>query len=119
MGNTGQGLAVLAEAETLAARTDERYWLSELCRLKGELLLVHGYTLDEVDACFHRAIDIASRQQAKSLELRAAASLSGLLHRQGRIAEARTVLGDIVAHFSDSIDTADLKAARILLASLI
>jgi predicted ATPase len=56
-----------------------RFYEAALYRLKGELLLMRS--LDhhmEAEACFHQALDIARRQQAKSLELRAAMSLARL-----------------------------------------
>jgi hypothetical protein len=69
-------------------------------------------------AGFHRAIEIARRQSAKSLELRATTSLARLLNEQGRQDEARRMLGEIYGWFTEGFDTADLKDAKALLDTL-
>jgi tetratricopeptide (TPR) repeat protein len=111
-GRTEKGLSVLAEALTLVDNTGERYYQAELYRLKGELLLMQtaegddsrtappdasmltgedvrgtdrSSLLSEAAACFRRALDVAHQQQAKSLELRAAPSLSRLWLGQGLV----------------------------------
>jgi predicted ATPase/DNA-binding winged helix-turn-helix (wHTH) protein len=66
------------------------------------------------EACFRRAIDVARRQEARALELRAATSLARLWHRQGRRAEARDLLEPAYAWFTEGFDTADLNEARQL-----
>jgi predicted ATPase len=58
---------------------------------------------------------VARRQQAKSLELRAAMSLSRLWQRQGKRVEARELLAEIYGWFTEGFDTADLQEARALL----
>jgi len=66
----------------------------------------------------HRALDVARRQEAKALELRAALSLARLWQGQGRCDEARTLLVEIYDWFTEGFDTADLREARGLLESL-
>ena len=66
-------------------------------------------------ACFRHAIDIARRQDAKSLELRTILSLSRLYLRQGRRVEARPMLAEIYGWFTEGFDTADLQEAKALL----
>ena len=87
-GQAGQpeaGLQVLAEAVTLVATTEERWWEAELSRLQGALLLqLPSPDVPQAEACFHQALDVARRQQAKALELRAALSLSRLWQQQGK-----------------------------------
>ena len=76
-GQAEEGLRVLAEALTAVHKTGERQHEAELYRLKGELLLQQATgSDDEAETCLHQALDIARHQQAKSLELRAAMSLS-------------------------------------------
>ena len=58
---------------------------------------------------------MARRQQAKSLELRVAMSLSRLWQRQGKRAEAHQVLAEVYQWFTEGFETADLQAARALL----
>jgi predicted ATPase len=74
-----QGLSVVSEALTILEESGERWWEAELHRLKGELLLAQAGKerpfVEEAETCLYQAIEIARRQQAKSLELRAAMSL--------------------------------------------
>jgi predicted ATPase len=82
-GQAAAGLRVLAHALTAVAKTGERWYEAELHRLQGELLLRQTRPNEpHAESCFHEALDVARRQQAKSLELRAAMSLSRLRQRQ-------------------------------------
>jgi predicted ATPase len=114
-----EGLAMLEEALALVDQSEERYWEAEIHRLKGELLLARSAENQiEGEACLHKALDVARRQQAKSLELRAAMSLSRLWQRQGKHTEARQLLAPIYGWFTEGFDTADLQEARALLEEL-
>jgi len=114
-----EGLTVLAEAQALVEKTGERYYEAELQRLKGELLLAQSpHDPAEAEACFHNALEIARRQQAKSLELRTAMSLARLWQRQGKESDARQLLSEVFAWFTEGFDTADLRDARTLLNEL-
>jgi len=116
MGQPEQGLTVLAEAMTLAETTGDRWYEAELYRLKGELLLQQNSDNHiEAEACFHRAINVARLQQAKSLELRAATSLARLWQQQGKRQEAYDLLAPVYGWFTEGFDTADLKDAKVLL----
>ena len=118
-GQPNEGLTVLLEALAAVNSTGVRYWEAELHRRKGELLLMQqGRKAEEAEECFRKALDIARRQQAKSLELRAAMSLGRLRHRQGKRDEARQMLGEIYGWFTEGFDTADLKEAKVLLEEL-
>ena len=75
-------------------------------------------TEDEAEACFFKAIAIAQKQQAKSLELRAMMSLARLWQQQGKKAEARQMLADIYGWFTEGFDTKDLQEAKVLLEEL-
>jgi predicted ATPase len=70
------------------------------------------------EACFLKAIEIARRQQAKSLELRATMSLARLWKEQGKKDAARQMLAEIYGWFTEGFDTADLKEAKALLETL-
>jgi predicted ATPase len=117
-GQPGEGLAVLAGAQALVEKNEERFWEADLYRLKGELLRNAGGAASGVEACFHQAIETAHRQQAKSLELRAAMSLARLWQQQGKTAEARQVLAGIYGWFTEGFDTADLQEAKAMLSEL-
>jgi predicted ATPase len=65
-----------------------------------------------------RALDVARRQEVKSLELRAAMSLACLWQQQGKQAEARELLAPVYNWFTEGFDTADLQEAKALLEEL-
>jgi class 3 adenylate cyclase/predicted ATPase len=114
-----EGLTALAKAQALVEKTGERYYEAELERLKGEVLLAQSPDDPaEAEACFHNALEIARRQQAKSLELRAAMSLARLWQRQGKEGDARQLLNDVYTWFTEGLATLDLRDARDLLNEL-
>jgi predicted ATPase/class 3 adenylate cyclase len=118
-GQAEEGLSILAEALTAVDQHGERFYEAELCRLKGELLLTGSAAQPaEAETCFHQALAIARRQQAKSLQLRAAMSLSRLWQQQGKRDEARKLLAPIYSWFTEGFDTADLQEAKALLEEL-
>jgi predicted ATPase/class 3 adenylate cyclase len=117
-----QGLELLGEAERAMDSSHERYWEAEIHRLRGCLLVVARES-DEGESrspeeSFRRALHIARQQGARSLELRAAVSLSRLLRRERRDGEARELLTPIYRWFTEGLDTPDLRAAAELAAEL-
>jgi class 3 adenylate cyclase/predicted ATPase len=119
LGHLEDGLQALAEAHTLVEQHEERWWEAEVCRLRGVLLLRQtGTPQAEAEAWMRRALDIACRQQAKSLELRAAMSLARLWQQQGKCIEARQVLAEVYGWFTEGFDTVDLQEAKTLLGQL-
>jgi predicted ATPase len=121
-GQVREGLGALAEAQAIIDRGRERWWEAELHRLKGELTLMQaedqGKAADSQKAAeeyFNQALNIASRQSAKSLELRASMSLGRMWQRQGKKAEARRMLTEVYGSFTEGFDTADLREAKALL----
>jgi predicted ATPase/class 3 adenylate cyclase len=118
-GQAEEGLTVLDEALATAHKTGEGVCEAELYRLQGELLLrLSPEHRAGAEARFQQAIEIARRQQAKSLELRAAMSLSRLWQQQGKRAEARQLLAEVYSWFTEGFDTADLEEAKALLEEL-
>jgi predicted ATPase/class 3 adenylate cyclase len=119
LGQPEDGLQALAEAHTLMEQQEERWWEAEIARLRGVLLLRQtGTPPAEAEAWLQRALDVARRQQAKSLELRAAMSLARLWQQQGRRDDARELLAPIYGWFTEGFDTADLQEAQALLEAL-
>jgi predicted ATPase len=127
-GQTGapdEGLRLLAEALIAVQRTDEHMWEAELHRLQGELLLQAQHQqpalADDLshraaaEASLHQALAVARRQQAKSLELRAAINLARFWQQQGKRAEAQALLAPVYGWFREGFDTTDLQEARTLL----
>jgi class 3 adenylate cyclase/predicted ATPase len=122
-GQGEEGLTLLTKALEIVYKTKARLHEAELYRLKGELTLqsqVRGSKskVEEAEACFLQAIEIARKQQAKSLELRAVLSLSRLWQHQGKRDEARQMLAEIYGWFTEGFDTKDLQEAEALLEEL-
>jgi predicted ATPase len=137
----GEGLAAVAEGLAAAEHTGQRYWDAELHRLQGMLTLQSGATgtrrrghgdkpagrrpaaagragSGDAELCLLEAIRIAQRQGARSLELRAATSLSRLWANTGKVSEAHALLSAIYDWFTEGFDTADLSDAKTLLEQL-
>jgi predicted ATPase len=124
LGQIPEGLTAVADALVAVDKSGERMCEAELYRLKGELTLQSKVSSrglkveEEAEEFFHRAIEIARRQEAKSLELRAVMSLSRLWQRQGEKEEARQLLSEIYGWFTEGFDTKDLQEAKALLEEL-
>jgi DNA-binding winged helix-turn-helix (wHTH) protein/predicted ATPase len=137
-GQTEEALRVSQEALVMADRNGEAYYLAELYRIKGELILMQargrglsraattGKVVVEADptvvalveCCFNQSLNIARQQKAKSWELRAAMSLARLYQEQGGQEEARSLLTQTYDTFSEGFDTVDLREAKALLEEL-
>jgi predicted ATPase len=121
-GHTGQvaeGLRLLAEALAAFEANEQGDLLAEAYRLQGELLLRQSVPdAAQAETCFQQALAIARRQKAKSLELRAAMSLSRLWQHQGKGAAAHELLAPLYGWFTEGFDTADLQDAKALLEEL-
>ena len=122
-GQVKAGLAALTEALEFVDQTEERCYEAELYRLKGTLILQSTVgslqpSIQEAEACFLKGIDIARKQQAKSLELRASTSLARLWQQQGKKTEAHQLLEEIYNWFTEGFNTKDLQEAKALLEKL-
>jgi predicted ATPase len=114
-GEPQNGLIALTEAMDRMNEFGERDWEAELYRIKGELLLLPGGSDTEAEEGFNQALEVARRQSAKSLGLRAAMSLGRLWQKQGKQAEARELVAGIYGWFTEGFDTPDLIDAKALL----
>jgi len=145
VGQVEEGLNVLDEALDVVDKTEERLVEAGIYQLKGELTLAQSRVQEnqkpkgrsrkqlsvvssrssvpstqgerEAKEYFLKAIEIAQKQQAKSLELRATMSLSRLW-QQGKKKQARKMLAEIYGWFTEGFDTADLQEAKALLDEL-
>ena len=113
------GLQILTEGFAEIEQTGQHHWESELYRLQGDLLLTCS-TADHAAAAssLRQALDVARRQQAKSLELRAAVSLARLWQSQGKRQAAYDLLAPVYNWFTEGFETADLQNAKTLLTAL-
>lgn len=117
-GRPEHGLRLLDEAMNAVESTDALYSMAELQRVKGELLRVRGADEQAIEHYFLQALVVARQQEAKSLELRVALSLSKLWRQQGRSQEALALLAEIYGWFTEGFSTPDLVEAKALLEEL-
>jgi len=119
-GQVAEGLAIIEETLERLERTEERWPIAELLRIKGELVRLQGAqgAAATAEDHFRQALDWARRQGALSWELRAATSLARLLRDRGRSADAMALLQPVYDRFTEGFDTTDLKAAKALLDTL-
>jgi len=103
----------------------------ELYRIMGESVreLARQAHLDHADwatrsgstvspeACFRAAVDLAKKQGAKSLELRAAIALAGELAARGLGDEGREMIAELRGQFVEGLDTQDLRDADTFLSN--
>jgi predicted ATPase/DNA-binding winged helix-turn-helix (wHTH) protein len=119
-GQLSAGRAAVDEALARSESNEERWCIAELLRVKGELVLLENAP-DAAAAAedhFQQALDWARRQGALSWELRAAISFARMWRNQGRRKAARGLLAPVYDRFTEGFETADLKAAKALLAGL-
>jgi predicted ATPase len=122
LGRLAEGRSAVSEAVVAGQRSGQHYWEAELYRLRGALTqpsAVAGTAVaDDAESCFLQAIGVARSQKAKSLELRAATSLSRLWAGQGKVREAHALLSGVYNWFTEGFDTIDLIDAKSLLEEL-
>jgi len=116
-GQVDEGLIALTGAQAMVLNSRSFYYEAELHRLKGSLLLQTSReaNIDDAEVYFTEALAVARRQQAKSLELRAAVSLARLWQQQGKQAEAHHLVAEACSWFTEGYDTVDLQQARAFL----
>lgn len=116
---TDDALSIVDEGLHLAASRQEGFREAELHRLKGVILLSQSNeNSTEAEQCFYRGIEVARKQQSKSMELRISTDLGKMFKRQGKAKEARELVAPIYASFTEGFDTRDLEDAKSLLHSL-
>jgi tetratricopeptide (TPR) repeat protein len=103
---------------SIVSHNSERFFEAELYRLKARALLLRGGSDAEVESLLDQALRTARRQQARSLELRAATDLARVWRNRGKLIEARDALSSIYGRFTQGLDTQDLKSANTVLADL-
>ena len=116
-GKVEKAHTLLNEALQVAETTGLRWFLAELNRHKGRVLLQHGHS-EAAEKLYRKALRIAREQQAKLWELRATVSLARLRRDQGRHAEARDLVAPVYCWFTEGFGTPDLTEAKALLDEL-
>ena len=120
LGRLGAALVTVDKALARAEISGERYFVPELLRIKGEVLLKQSTdeTMSAAEGCFFGAIALAREQDALFWELRAALSLARMRAHQGRQDEGKRILASVYDRFTEGFGSADLVAARHLLEEL-
>lgn len=113
-----RGLDAIEDVLTRCNDRQELWYLPELIRIKGELMLRSARHSGDAEAFFREATGIAVQQGARFWELRCATSLARLMIGAGQNAEALTVLENVSGSFTDGADIADMRSARALMAQL-
>ena len=123
LGKLGEVGLALEGVDQMLARCearDEGWYVAELLRIKGELMLERSGqgALADAEALFLRSLDEARRQGALSWELRTAMNLARLWSERRRRADAGALLRSVYASFTEGFATDDLRAAKELLEEL-
>jgi tetratricopeptide (TPR) repeat protein len=113
-GHVSMAFEELDDALAYVERSDERAWSSELHRLRGELL--KDSDPDTAERAMTTALQIARQQGARSFELRAALSLTGIAREPKRHRAAIEDLRRVFMSFTEGFETGDLVEAKAVLA---
>jgi predicted ATPase len=115
-GELDTALATLDRAIAETDRTGQRWFESETHRFRGNILLKRDPNdIAPAKEALCRAVAVAQRQKARSLELRAALSLARLYQSTGRVADAQTALAPAVEGFSPTPEFPEIAEAQALL----
>ena len=114
-GNVDAAEAAVREAFEHLDKTGPELWEAEIHRLNGDVLRERGQPAAVVARSYMRAVEVAQRQDAKLLELRAATSLVRALAGCDDEESARQRLQGVYDWFTEGFDTADLVDARRVL----
>jgi class 3 adenylate cyclase/tetratricopeptide (TPR) repeat protein len=117
LGHAADGLSCLDEAAQIIDRTGQRLYEVDMLRVRGDLLSATGDRA-AAEESYHHALAVARSQTAKTLELRAAASLARLWRDQGKRTEARDALAPVYGWFTEGFNTPVLQEAKELLGEL-
>ncbi|MBV9246547.1 MAG: winged helix-turn-helix domain-containing protein [Methylobacteriaceae bacterium] len=120
LGRIDEALAAVDEAIGRSERTELCWRMSDLLRVRAELLLLQNAAGAAATAedLLRRALDWARRQGALAWELRAATSLARLLRDSGRVGPGRSLLQPVYERFTQGFETEDLRTARALLETI-
>jgi predicted ATPase len=108
----------LDQASEILDQTGERWWESEIHRLRGDLVLARSGDAAEAERHFGKAVEIAHSNGARSLELRGATGLTEQWRQGGKQREARDLLAALYDGFTEGFETVDLETARVLIEDL-
>jgi predicted ATPase len=118
-GRLAEGITLIDETIKLIEANGESCYMPEALRVRGNLLFSMPHSSSgAAEKCLMQSLDLSRRQAARAWELRSSVDLAELLAAQGRPERARSLLQPIFEQFVEGADTADLVAAKRLLATL-
>jgi ATP/maltotriose-dependent transcriptional regulator MalT len=119
IGQHEEALAAICKTLLGAGEGPEFAELPELLRMRAEALLSKPEADEsQAEEYLVQALNVARRQSALSWELRIATSFARVRIRQGRVDEARQLLGAVYSRFTEGFGTSDLESARRVLTEL-
>jgi predicted ATPase/DNA-binding winged helix-turn-helix (wHTH) protein len=119
LGGFAEASALIDETIALAEANGEFSYMPELLRVKGNVLgLTHERSGGDAEACLVRSLELSRQQGARAWELRTAVDLAKVWAAQAKTENARALLQPVLETFTEGRDTADVKAAEGLLATL-
>jgi hypothetical protein len=119
VGQLSDGFTLVEETIRNCEANGDHCYMPELLRVKAGLLLsMPQPSIGDAESCFVQSLEVSRRQRARALELRAATDLAALWAGRARANDARELLQPVFQKFVEGADTADLKAAERLLATL-
>ncbi|MDR6635529.1 putative ATPase/DNA-binding winged helix-turn-helix (wHTH) protein [Phyllobacterium sp. 1468] len=118
LGQHGEARSLVEAAISASEEKEELWCVAELHRLRGDVLWRGGDDLESVERCYRHSVEVAGRQDALSWELRTTTSLARLVRDRGDSARGRGMLAAVYNRFTEGFDTADMVAAKVLLAEM-
>ena len=118
-GRLDEALGEIDRALDVALEIDYSWFVPEILRVKGELLLLRG-TDDSttIENIFYRSLNHAQNHQAIYWQLSTAISTAELMFGQGRVAEARGLLAPLYNRLTEGFSAPRVKHAEALLSRL-
>lgn len=119
LGHTEEATTIMenefAPIGEIAETCETPEWLRTKAMLQSA---VEPAYLSGAEATLLTSLELARRHGSLAWELRSAIALARLWHRQKRPIEAAALLADVHGRFSQGFDTADLKAAELLMSQI-
>jgi predicted ATPase len=118
-GRFSDAITLIDDTIRLIEANGDHCYMPEALRVRGSVLLAMPRPdSDEAEMCFRRSLELSRRQSARAWELRTGIDLARLLAARGQADDARALLRPVFEQFEEGFNTADLKSAERLLATL-
>ncbi len=119
LGQIERAASLIDDAIGLVEQSGDHLYMPELLRMKAKILLsLPEPNTGDAEACLMRSLKLSRDKGAKAWELRVAIDLAQLLAEWRSRKDARQLLQTALEGFADGSETADIRAAGVLLATL-